>query len=107
MEANNGNATKALRAVLNEAIERLKPDGTRSLTAAEWLLYNILEMKIVQGQRVRDVARKLVMSESDLYRKQRAAFEEVSRIVMEMEQEARSRAESADAQNKMTNGEQS
>lgn len=93
MEANNGNATKALRAVLTTAIERLKPGGTRSLTAAEWLLYNILEMKIVQGQRVRDVARKLVMSESDLYRKQRAAFEEVARIVLEMEREARSKAD--------------
>ncbi|MCL4505483.1 MAG: hypothetical protein M1434_12505 [Chloroflexi bacterium] len=91
LEANNGNATKALRAVLFEAIERLKPDGTRSFTATEWLLYNILEMKIVQGQRVRDVARKLVMSESDLYRKQRAAFEEVARIVMEMEREARAK----------------
>jgi hypothetical protein len=93
MDANNGNATKALRAVLNEAIERLKPDGTRSLTATEWLLYNILDMKILQGQRVRDVARKLVMSESDLYRKQRAAFEEVARIVVDMEREARSKAE--------------
>ncbi|MCS7062002.1 MAG: hypothetical protein RMN25_12675 [Anaerolineae bacterium] len=91
MEANNGNATRALRSVLNDAIERLKPDGVRSMTATEWLLYNILEMKIIQGQRVRDVARKLVMSESDLYRKQRAAFEEVARIVMEMEREARER----------------
>jgi len=91
MQANNGNATRALRAVLTDAIERLKPDGARSMTAAEWLLYNILEMKIIQGQRVRDVARKLVMSESDLYRKQRAAFEEVARIVMEMEREARER----------------
>ena len=81
--------------MLLEAVERLKPDGTRSLTAAEWLLYNILEMKIVQGQRVRDVARKLVMSESDLYRKQRAAFEEVARMVLEMEREARSRPEKA------------
>ena len=91
LEAHNGNATKALRAVLTEAIERLKPDGTRSLTATEWLLYNILELKIIQGQRVRLVARKLVMSESDLYRKQRAAFEEVARIVLEMEREARER----------------
>ena len=91
LEDNNGNATKALRAVLTDAIERLKPDGTRSMTATEWLLYNILEMKIIQGQRVRDVARKLVMSESDLYRKQRAAFEEVARIVMDMEREARER----------------
>ncbi len=96
MEANNGNATKALRAVLTAAIERLKPDGTRSLTATEWLLYNILEMKILRSQRVRDVARQLVMSESDLYRKQRAAFEEVARIVLEMEREARSKPERAE-----------
>lgn len=88
MAANNGNATKALRSVLEDAIGRLKPDGQRSMTATEWLLYNILELKFIQGQRVRDVARKLVMSESDLYRKQRAAFEEVARIVMEMEREA-------------------
>lgn len=31
------------------------------------------------------------MSESDLYRKQRAAFEEVARIVLEMERAARER----------------
>ena len=89
MKAENGNATKALRHVLSRAIERLKPDGTRSMTATEWLLYNIMEMKILQNMKVRDVARKLVMSESDLYRKQRAAFEEVARIVMEMEHETR------------------
>ncbi len=91
----NGNATKALRRVLAEAIERLKPDGTRSFTAAEWMLYNILELKIMQNMKVRDVARKLVMSESDLYRKQRAAFEEVARIVAEMEREARRREQQA------------
>lgn len=95
MKQENGNATKALRRVLAEAIERLKPDGTRSFTAAEWMLYNILELKIMQNMKVRDVARKLVMSESDLYRKQRAAFEEVARIVAEMEREARQRDQQA------------
>jgi hypothetical protein len=89
MTEENGNATKALRRVLSEAIERVKPDGTRSMTATEWMLYNILELKIIQGQKVRDVARKLVMSESDLYRKQRAAFEEVARQMLEMEREVR------------------
>ena len=90
MTHENGNATKALRRVLSEAIERVKPDGSRSMTATEWMLYNILELKIIQGQKVRDVARKLVMSESDLYRKQRAAFEEVARQIVEMEREVRS-----------------
>jgi hypothetical protein len=89
MKAENGNASKAMRRVLSDAIERLKPDGQRSFTAAEWMLYNILELKVLQSQKVRDVARKLVMSESDLYRKQKAAFSEVARVIAEMEREAR------------------
>ena len=89
MVQNNGNATKALRTVLLEAIERTKPMSTRSMTSAEWLLYNILELKVIKSEKVRDVASKLFMSESDLYRKQRSAFEEVARIMREMEREAR------------------
>lgn len=89
MKEHNGNATRALRAVLTQAIERLKPDGQRSMTAAEWMLYNIMEMKVLQDLKVRDIARRIVISESDLYRKQRAAFEEVAKIVIDMEREVR------------------
>ncbi|MFN2224513.1 MAG: hypothetical protein ACK2UH_18300, partial [Candidatus Promineifilaceae bacterium] len=65
-----------------------KPEGERSMTTAEWILYNILELKFIQGQKVRDVARRLAMSESDLYRKQRVAIENVARAISNMEQEA-------------------
>jgi len=82
------NAPKALRAVLADAIEQIRPDGPRSLTAAEWVLYNILEMRFVKGEKVRDIARKLAMSESDLYRKQRIAVEAVARVVAQMERRA-------------------
>jgi hypothetical protein len=58
------------------------------MTTAEWILYNILELKFVQGQRVRDIARRLAMSESDLYRKQRVAIENVSRTITKMERNA-------------------
>lgn len=77
--------TNALRAILSDAIELQKPEGERNLTRAEWILYNILEMKFMQGKRVRDVARRLAMSESDLYRKQRVAIENVARTVAMME----------------------
>jgi hypothetical protein len=77
--------TNALRAILADAIELQKPEGERNLTRAEWILYNILEMKFMQGKRVRDVARRLAMSESDLYRKQRVAIENVARTVAMME----------------------
>jgi hypothetical protein len=87
LETHDGNATRALRAVLAEAIENLRPDGERRLTAAEWLMYNILELKFIQGYKVRDIAQRLAMSESDLYRKQRIAIEAVAKSLSEMEQE--------------------
>ncbi len=82
-----GNPAQALRDILLRAIERLRPEGERSMTRTEWLLYNILEMKFVQGRRVRDVAHRLAMSESDLYRKQRIAIENVAQAISEMERE--------------------
>ena len=45
-------------------------DGERKMTTSDWLLYNILELKFIRGLKVQDVARRLAMSESDLYRKQ-------------------------------------
>ena len=85
MAEHENNPTKALRSILNNAIELQKPEGERNMTTAEWILYNILELKFVQGQRVRDVARRLAMSESDLYRKQRVAIENVARTIGTME----------------------
>ncbi len=88
MADHENNPTTALRAILDRAIEQQRPEGQRSLTTGEWILYNILELKFVQGRRVRDVARRLAMSESDLYRKQRVAIENVARTIGAMEQQA-------------------
>ncbi len=85
LHEHDGNVARAVRAVLNEAIERQRPPGERKLTASEWLLYNILDMRFIQGQRVRDIAARLAMSESDLYRKQRVAVAQVARTLAEME----------------------
>ncbi len=70
--------TRALQAVLRKAIENLRPDDQLDPSAQEWLLYNILQLRFLQGKRVRDIAEHLAMSESDLYRKQRVAVEERS-----------------------------
>ncbi len=86
-EASGAHRTRALQNVLLRAIERLRPEGHRQMTTSEWLLYNILDLKFVQGKRVREIARRLAMSESDLYRKQRVAVAEVARILREMEVE--------------------
>ncbi|MEJ2148410.1 MAG: histidine kinase N-terminal 7TM domain-containing protein [Chloroflexota bacterium] len=82
---NDGNPQRAVREVLQRAIESLRPEGQRSMTTTEWILYNILEMRFIQGRKVRDVAMRLAMSESDLYRKQRVAIETVASIIAEME----------------------
>ncbi|NBD36790.1 MAG: hypothetical protein GVY30_12450, partial [Chloroflexi bacterium] len=84
----DGNVVKGLRAVLTEGIERLRPDGARKLTAPEWLLYNILEMKFLRGQKVRDIAMRLAVSESSFYRKQRVAIENLADIIAQMEEQA-------------------
>ncbi len=84
---NDNNPSRALRTALKRAIELQRPSGDRKLTATEWLLYNILEMRFVQGERVRDIAGRLALSESDLYRKQRVAITEVARTLADMEKE--------------------
>ena len=85
LKATEGNLTQALRLVLQEAIERQRPPGERKLTAQEWLVFNILDLRFVQGQRVMDLSRRLAMSESDLYRKQRIAIAAVAKTLAEME----------------------
>ncbi|MFQ6016055.1 MAG: histidine kinase N-terminal 7TM domain-containing protein [Anaerolineae bacterium] len=87
--SNGHSPAKAMRAVLGQAMEALKPEGQRDLTAPEWVLYNILEMKFIQGRRVRDIAARLAISESDLYRKQRTAIEEVAKMLAGMEERVR------------------
>jgi len=86
LEEHDGNPTNALRAILRQAIERVKPEGERRFTA-EWILYNILELKFMEGRKVREVAMRLAMSEADLYRKQRVAIEAVGNAIIEMEQQ--------------------
>jgi len=82
----NGNVSaKAIRSVLQEAIERLRPNGDRSMTSGEWVLYNILDLRFVQGHRIRDVAQRMAMSESDFYRKQRVAIDQVAETLIQME----------------------
>lgn len=100
-----GSPAQALREVLNQAIEGLRPAGERRMTATEWLLYNILELKFVRGLRVRDVARRLAMSESDLYRKQRVAITEVARALADLEQNGAGSAEGTEHRPSLVAGE--
>jgi len=78
------NPANALRALLRKAVDQVRPEGQRRFTT-EWILYNILEMKFIEGRKVRDVAERLAMSEADLYRKQRIAVEAVAKAILTME----------------------
>ena len=83
-----GNTANGLRAVLRDAIDHIKPEGDRKFTG-EWILFNILEMKFMEGRKVREIALRLSMSEADLYRKQRVAIDAVAKVIMEMEESNR------------------
>jgi hypothetical protein len=86
----NDNSANALRSILRQAMDNVRPEGERRFTG-EWILFNILEMKFVEGRKVREVATRLAMSEADLYRKQRVAIEEVARVILEMERQTQVR----------------
>lgn len=65
-DAEDGNVSNALRTLLRRAVDQVKPRGDCKFTT-EWILFNILEMKFIEGRKVRDVAARLAMSEADLY----------------------------------------
>lgn len=81
---NDQNTVNALRSILKQAIEKIRPEGERKFTG-EWVLYNIIDLKFIQGKKVREVANRLALSEADLYRKQRIAIEAVAKAIVEME----------------------
>jgi len=74
----------ALRTILRNAMEQIKPNGDKRYTP-EWILYNILEMKFLEGRKVKEIAKRLAVSEADLYRKQRIAIEALANTIIEME----------------------
>ncbi len=89
LQSQGGSPTRALQMVLRQAISNLRPDEQLDPSAQEWLLYNLLEGRFLQRKTVRDVANRLAMSESDFYRKQRVAIEEVARQLALMEHNER------------------
>lgn len=78
----------ALRAILKEAIHRLRPTGDRQYTN-EWMLFNILDLKFIEGWKVKDLCLRLSLSEADFYRKQRVAISAVADQIIILEQEER------------------
>ena len=80
-----------MRKILRAAIEKIRPDGTPNISV-EWTLYNILILKFIEGRKVKEIVRKLSMSEADFYRKQKVAIEEVAKILTAAENEARAAA---------------
>ena len=84
MNGDPNNATNALRSVLKRGIDQIRPEGERNISG-EWTLYNILDLKFIEGLKVKEVARKLSISEADLYRKQKVAIEELAKTIIRME----------------------
>ncbi len=89
MQNDEDTPVNALRKQLADAINELKPHGERNMVSPEWTLYNILQLRFLENRRVREVARRLSMSEADLYRKQRVAIEAVTDLILKQEQEIR------------------
>ena len=80
----NENEVNALRAVLKKALEELRPEGERTISG-EWTLYNLVDLKFFEKQKVKDIVRRLSMSEADFYRKQKIAVEALAKEIIRME----------------------
>ena len=89
MQSTEDTPVQALRKLLADEIDALKPGGERKLMSPEWTLYNILQLRFLESRRVREVSRRLSMSEADLYRKQRIAILAVTDQILEQELQAR------------------
>ena len=77
----------ALRKLLEDSISELRPQGERKMMSPEWTLYNILQLRFLENRKVREVARRLSMSEADLYRKQRVAIQAVTDLILQQERQ--------------------
>lgn len=88
LEEHANEPTRALRAVLDKAIELQRPPGERDLRSQDWLIYNVLDFRYIKKQRVREVANRLYMSDANLYRKQNTAIEAVADTLLRMELDA-------------------
>ena len=89
MTSDADTSVNALRKLLEDSIATLKPAGERKMTSPEWTLYNILQLRFLEKKKVRDVARRLSMSEADLYRKQRIAILAVTDLILQQERDTR------------------
>jgi hypothetical protein len=88
MSEHEDNPINSLRGILKKAIETVRPEGERKYTG-EWLLYNILDLKFMEGKKVKEIAMRLSVSEADLYRKQKIAIDAVANEIVKMELELR------------------
>jgi len=86
LEDSEDNPARALRAVLTEAIENQKPEGEQDMRSPEWMVYNILKLRFIDKRKVRETARRLYISDANLYRKQNIAIESVADAILKMEQ---------------------
>ena len=82
--AGGENEVNSLRGVLKQALEELRPEGERSISG-EWTLYNLIDLKFFEKQKVKDIVRRLSMSEADFYRKQKVAVEALSKVIIRLE----------------------
>jgi hypothetical protein len=81
------NPVRTLRELLLAAIEKQRPAGERDFKSPEWTLYNILQLRFLEDRKVKDTARRLYMSEANLYRKQNIAIEAVADALLEVEKD--------------------
>lgn len=84
----DNNPVNALRDVLKEHIDMLRPEGEQDMRSQEWTLYNILTLRFIESKKARETARRLYLGEATLYRKQNVAIATVADSILQAERDA-------------------
>ncbi len=83
---------KAVAAVLEEALEKLRPEGSpparTEVAPREWHLYTILHASYVEDEPNREIMARLYISEGTFNRTRRRALRALAKAVGEMEEKA-------------------
>ncbi len=78
---------RALWALLQEAIDRLRPTNSTPEHTPAWRLYAIAEGIYVQGKSAREMTAELGISSRTFHRERRAAVEALTTVVWQVEQQ--------------------
>lgn len=82
-DQSGANQVQSFRQIVNDAIDRLRPDAGATFHSKQARLYNILALRYIDQQQPQDVMHQLALSERQFYRDHPKAIATLSQLLYE------------------------